>query len=121
MLSYSVMTLVDTLLVSRLGAAELAGVGLAGTVAFALLCFSIGLLRGAKTLVSQAVGAGQRGEIGAVLGAALLSAAALGLLTMLAGQAAAEVLARVSASAAAGESARTYLRIRILGAPLVLL
>ncbi|HEV8319972.1 MAG TPA: MATE family efflux transporter, partial [Myxococcota bacterium] len=38
--SYSVMTLVDTLLVGRLGAASLAGVGLGGTAAFALLCFS---------------------------------------------------------------------------------
>ena len=58
MLSYSVMTLVDTLVVGRLGAASLAGVGLGGMVAFALLCFWFGLLRGTKTLVAQAVGAG---------------------------------------------------------------
>src|SRR5438874_6563594 len=57
-LSYSIMTLVDTLLVGHLGPAPLAGVGLGGTAAFALLCFSFGLLRGGKTLVSQAVGAG---------------------------------------------------------------
>ena len=60
MLSYSIMTLVDTLLVGRLGPAALAGVGLGGTAAFALLCFSFGLIRGTKTLVSQAVGAGRR-------------------------------------------------------------
>src|SRR6185436_7449300 len=58
-ISYSVMTLVDTLLVGRLGAAQLAGVGLGGTAAFVLLCFSFGLLRGAKTLVAQSVGAGR--------------------------------------------------------------
>ena len=75
-LSYSVMTLVDTLLVSGLGAAQLAGVGLGGTAAFALLCFSFGLLRGVKTLVAQAVGAGRASEIGAYLGAALSAAVA---------------------------------------------
>ena len=71
-LSYSVMTLVDTLLVGRLGAASLAGVGLGGTAAFVLLCFSFGLLRGVKTLVSQAVGAKRPDEVGAYRGAALL-------------------------------------------------
>ena len=38
-LSYSVMTLVDTLFVARLGKASLAGVGLGGVAAFTLLCF----------------------------------------------------------------------------------
>src|SRR5262245_50448447 len=58
-LSYSVMTLVDTVVVGRLGTTAIAGVGLGGTTAFALLCFWFGLLRGTKTLVSQAVGAGR--------------------------------------------------------------
>src|SRR5262249_11690834 len=61
-LSYSIMTLVDTLLVGHLGPAELAGAGMGGTAAFAVTCFSFGLLRGNKTLVSQAVGAG-RGDL----------------------------------------------------------
>ena len=61
-LSYSIMTLVDTLLVGHLGPAELAGVGMGGTAAFAIVCFSFGLIRGNKTLVSQAVGAG-RGDL----------------------------------------------------------
>ena len=59
------MTLVDTLVVGRLGAASLAGVGLGGTVAFALLCFWFGLLRGTKTLVAQAIGAGRRDLVAA--------------------------------------------------------
>src|SRR5262249_60758367 len=73
-LSYSLMTLVDTLLVGGLGAPALAGVGLGGTAAFALLCFSFGLLRGVKTLVSQAVGAGKGEESGASLGGGRFSA-----------------------------------------------
>ena len=59
MLSYSIMTLVDTLFVGRLGASALAGVGLGGVAAFTVLCFGFGLLRGVKILVSQAVGAGR--------------------------------------------------------------
>src|SRR5579872_2798996 len=120
-LSYSVMTLVDTLLVSRLGKSELAGVGLGGTAAFVLMCFSFGLLRGVKTLVSQAVGARRHRDIGAYLGAALCVAAALGGLTILLGPPVAEVLRRISATAAAGGHAATYLQIRVLGTPLAML
>src|SRR5262249_43868721 len=115
-LSYSLMTLVDTLLVGGLGAPALAGVGLGGTASFALLCFSFGLLRGVKTLVSQAVGAGKKEEIGAYLGAALFSAGAIGLATIFLGQLVAEVLGRISASEAAGQAAKTYLHLRNLGA-----
>lgn len=120
MLSYSIMTLVDTVLVSHLGAPSLAGVGLAGTAAFVLLCFPMGILRGAKTLVAQAVGADRRGEIGSYLGASLLSAAGLGVLIVALGSLLAEGLRLISASPEAGAAARTYLVIRNLGAPLVL-
>jgi MATE family multidrug resistance protein len=116
-LSYSLMTLVDTLLVGGLGAPALAGVGLGGTAAFALLCFSFGLLRGVKTLVSQAVGAGKKDEIVAYLGAALASAGAIAAATVVVGQVVAEVLVHISASEAAGQAAKTYLHIRNLGAP----
>ncbi len=119
-LSYSVMTLVDTLLVGRLGPAQLAGVGLGGVAAFTLLCFAFGLLRGAKTLVAQAVGASQHDEIGAYRGASLLYAAALGVLTVGAGQVVARLLPMISATPLAGDCARTYLSIRALGAPMAL-
>ena len=76
MLSYSTMTLMDTVMVGRLGAAALAGVGMGGVMSFALLVFSIGLLRGVKVLVSQAVGAGQRERVPACLAAGLLVASA---------------------------------------------
>src|SRR5690242_18536088 len=70
-LSFSAMTLASTAFVAHIGADELAGVGLGGVVAFALVCFGIGLLRGAKTLVSQAIGAGRRERIDEFLGAAV--------------------------------------------------
>jgi multidrug resistance protein, MATE family len=119
-ISYSVMTLVDTLLVGRLGAAELAGVGLGGTAAFVFLCFSFGLLRGAKTLVAQAVGAGRRDQASAYLGAALAWALAIGVLTVLLGEAASTLIGRIADDPHAAHAASTYLSIRILGAPMAL-
>src|SRR5207248_6456734 len=100
---------------------ELAGVGLAGVVGFAVICFGIGLLRGAKTLISQAIGAGRRDRLPELLGAAVASALVLGALATIAGELAAPLLVWVSSSVRAGGFAAQYLAIRSLGAPLVLL
>lgn len=121
MVSFATMTLTSTAFVAQIGADELAGVGLAGVVGFALVCFAIGLLRGAKTLVSQAVGADRRDRIPELLGAALALACALGALATIAGQLVAPLLASLSASPRAGRFAAEYVAIRSLGSPLVLL
>ena len=121
MLSYSVMTLVDTLVVGRLGAASLAGVGLGGMVAFALVCFWFGLLRGTKTLVAQAVGAGRRDLVNAYRAASVLTAIGAGVAMIAVGQGVAALLAHFAATPAAGRAASTYLRVRNLAAPLTLL
>jgi multidrug resistance protein, MATE family len=121
MLSYSAMTLVDTILVGHVGRAQLAGVGLAGVAAFLLLCFSTGLFRAANTLVAQAVGANRPDETRAILGAVMVAAAGLGAITTGVGQIVAEALQHFTATPGAGDAARTYMRIRILGAPLALL
>lgn len=120
MVSFSAMTLVSTAFVAHVGSDELAGVGLAGVVGFALVCFGIGLLRGAKTLVSQAVGANRNDKIPALLGAALGLALVLGAFATLTGHLIAPLLVSLSASPRAGEFAAEYLAIRSLGAPLVL-
>jgi MATE family multidrug resistance protein len=120
MVSFSTMTLASTAFVAQVGADELAGVGLAGVVGFALVCFGIGLLRGAKTLVSQAVGADRTDRIPELLGAALVIALALGAAASVAGHVVAPLLERLSASPRAGHFAAQYLTIRSLGAPLVL-
>ncbi len=120
MLSYSVMTLVDTLVVGRLGAAALAGVGLGGMVAFALVCFWFGLLRGAKTLVAQSVGAGRRDLVNAYRAASVATAVVAGVAMIAIGQGVAALLVRFAATPAAGHAASSYLRIRNLAAPLTL-
>ncbi len=119
-LSYSIMTLVDTLLVGHLGPASLAGVGMGGTAAFAVLCFSFGLIRGVKTLVSQAVGAGRGDLVAAYRAAALQTAVVLGAATVVAGQLLAPLMLHLSATREAGEATRLYFWIRNLAAPLAL-
>ena len=121
MVSYSVMTVVDTILIGHVGRAELAGVGLGGVSAFVLLCFSFGLLQGAKVLVSQAIGANRSDRASAYLGAAVLTALVIGVATVVIGQGVALLIGRLASTEAAGHAASTYLRIRILGAPLALL
>jgi MATE family multidrug resistance protein len=120
MLSYSLMTVVDTLFVGRLGAAALAGVAWAGVVAFTLLCFGIGLVRAVKVQVSQAVGAGRDLQAGEALTAGLALAALLGIIAVGLGYACLGLLRAGAASSAAGELATDYFVLRNLGAPAVL-
>jgi MATE family multidrug resistance protein len=120
MVSFSTMTLASTAFVAHLGADQLAGVGLAGVIGFALVCFALGLLRGAKTLVSQALGADRRERIPALLGSAVALAAGFGVLGLVAGELVAPVLDRLTASPAAGHFATQYLAIRSLGTPLAI-
>ena len=121
MVSYSAMTLASTAFVAHVGADELAGVGLGAVVGFGFACFGVGVLRGAKTLVSQAIGAGRRDRIPTLLGAAVSLALVLGVLALAAGQLVAPLLVTLSASRRAGAFAAQYLAIRSLGAPVMLL
>ena len=57
MLSYTLMGLADTLMVARLGTSAVAGVGIASTGYFAIVCFGMGLLNGVRVVVAQATGA----------------------------------------------------------------
>ena len=120
-LSFSVMTVVDTAFVGRLGPAALAGVGLGGIALWTVICFGFGLLRAVKVLVSQGVGAGERDdEVLPYLAAGVYAALALSALALVVGFPIAHWLPRFSASPEAGAIAQTYLSIRLLGAPIVL-
>src|SRR5688572_32353734 len=101
MLSFATMTLTSTAFVAHIGKDELAGVGLAGVVGFSLVCFGIGLLRGGKTLISQAAGANRHDRIPELVGAALALAIVLAAVALLAGQLTAPFLVAFAASAPA--------------------
>ena len=120
MLSYSVMTMVDTVFVGRLGAGALAGVGLGAVISFTLLCFGMGLLRALKVLVAQAVGAGHPGRVPGFLVSGLATATALGLLAALAGQLLGPLVHLLAGGGETSEKAASYLAVACLGAPFVL-
>lgn len=119
-LSYSAMSLVGAVFVARVGAAEVAGVGLAATAYFALLCFAIGALRGAKTLIAQALGAGRVDDADRYLGVAVVCALTWGVFTLMLAELGAPLLAALAADVSQGEHAATYLRLRAIAAPVVL-
>ncbi|HIF96407.1 MAG TPA: MATE family efflux transporter [Myxococcales bacterium] len=58
-LSGALMGVVDSAMVGRLGATELAGVGFGGTWIWTLFCFFIGMATGVQTFVAQNHGAGK--------------------------------------------------------------
>jgi len=120
MLSMSVMTLVDTLMVSTLGSWALAGVGLGGVVHFILICFPMGVLGGVKILASQALGAGRGGTVKRVLTAGLALAVAMAVCTTAMAFFGARLLPAVSATVATGEAALTYLQIGAFSIPTIL-
>jgi MATE family multidrug resistance protein len=120
MLSYSIMTLVDTLFAGRLGATALGAVGFGGVVTFTLLCFGIGVLRATKILISQAVGAGRQDRTAASVGGALVLALSIGAFIALAGQLVALALPRIADESAAVHAARRYVAIRLVASPLIL-
>ena len=72
------LSVVDTAMVGRLGATELAGVSLGGGLFFAVTVLGMGAVQGMDPLVSQAIGAGEGARARAVLKAGLRLAVACG-------------------------------------------
>ncbi len=120
MLSYAVMTLVDTLFVSQLGPAALAGVGLGGTIAYAFVVGPNGLLRGVKVVAAQSVGAGRPREANAYVIAGVCLGASAGCVIAVIGTLGADLLCTISATAEAGHAASAYFGIRIVSAPFLM-
>ncbi len=121
MLSYSIMTLADTLFVGNLGKAALAGMGLAGTLAFAAMVFGIGLLRGVKVVISQAIGAGVEERVPLYAAAGIIIAIVMGAVVIVLGQLLVLAVPSLAASTQAGQIGAEYLWVRLLGAPIVFL
>ena len=115
------LSLVDTLFVSRLGAPALGALGINGAIfGFAFVVFNF-LAYATTPLVAQARGRGDQVEAGAVIGRALWLAAGLGVATTaLLVVGAGTLVGVMQASSEVAEPAVTYLRIRALAAPAVL-
>lgn len=119
-LSFASMGVVDTVLIARLGEAQLAGVGLGAMVTLGVLGFGFGTLRGVKVLLAQAHGTGSVRDQRSFVAAGLMVALWLGLTMACLGQLAALGAARFAASPEAARAVRTYVSIRTLGAPIIM-
>jgi MATE family multidrug resistance protein len=110
--------LVDTAFVARLGAAELAALGVGTALLSSALWVFNFLGIGTQTEVAQAVGTGDRVRSRELCGTAVVAAAGIGVaLAALAAPALPWLVAAMGAQGPVADAARVYLGIRLLGAP----
>ena len=114
-LSHTMMGVVDTVMVGRLGVTELAAVGLGNYLTWWLLSFVVGMITGVNTLVAQAIG----GDRPRAAGVAFWQGIYLGL--MLAAMLAAcwplvpGILRATGATPEAAAIGAEYMQVRMLG------
>jgi MATE family multidrug resistance protein len=120
MLSYSLMTAVDTLFVGRFGAEAISAVGLGGLATFTLLTFGMGLLRGGKIIVARTVGAKRGHEVPRLAAATIALSLMIAVVTWLVTISAAPLLGQAFHEPSANAFTVSYVRIRSLALPLML-
>lgn len=119
-LGMMLMGVVDTAMVGRLGAAPLAAVALGSSLYFAFAVAAMGLLSALDPMVSQAYGAGDRRECGAVLQVGVRLAIWLALPLALCTIGVSALLGPLGVSSAVAQGAAGYMRVLAFGAPLLL-
>ena len=113
--------LVDTAIVGRLGTVPLGGLAVASTVLVTLLTLFNFLAYGTTARVAFLVGRGQPGRGATVAAQGLWLSVAIGVpLAIVVGLASRPLAALVGGEGAILEAATTYLRISVVGIPLVL-
>lgn len=120
MLSFTVMGLVDTLFVGRLGTGPLAAVALGHIAAWLPLSFGAGLLTGTKILVSQRIGAGEAGAARRLAWQGLWLAGILGAVSAAVSLIGPWLLPLLGAEPGWLGPALDYWDLRLLGAPMFL-
>ena len=119
MLSYTLMSVADTLYVSRLGTDPLAAVGLAAVLVFFTQSFGAGLMSGVRILVAQATGSEQRALAARLGWQGLWIAAPLGVAMASLSLLPPALFGLLGATDSVAEFADQFFSIRVLGAPLV--
>jgi MATE family multidrug resistance protein len=119
--SYTMMGVVDTVMVGRLGIAALAAVGLANMIAFSVLSFFWGLMSGVNTLTAQAFGARDRDGVGRVFFQGLYLALASGVVILATMPLVKAIVGWVDPSAEVARMAGEYLDVRLFGGLTVVL
>ena len=119
MLSYTAMSVVDTIFVGRLGTAPLAGIGLAMTAVWLLHAPINGLLSGLKVAISQRVGAEDEYAAGRLIWQGLWLAGIAGVIVAAAGPLGEPLFALMGGSEAVNAHATGFFIIRLSGAPMM--
>lgn len=121
-ISGTVMGIVDSAMVGRLGATELGAVGFAGIWTWTLFSFFNGTASGVQTFVSQHHGAGEERRCGAWAWQAIATIAPLAVCAAaLVWLSAPQLLAWLGPSQELQETALAYVRPRLLGQPAMVL
>ena len=113
--SYTMMGVIDTVMVGRLGVPALAAVGLGNMISFSLLSFFWGLTSGINTLTAQAYGARDRDAVGRVFFQGLYLALLSGVVVLAAMPLVRTILVWVDASPEVERIARQYIDVRLFG------
>jgi multidrug resistance protein, MATE family len=115
MTSQNVLNLVDTAMVAHLGAATLAGVGLASFINFMAVAFITGLSSAVQAMAARRVGEGKLDETAIPLNGGILLSCALGIpLAALMIWQAPNILALLNDDPAVVAAGSTYLQLRLL-------
>ena len=118
MLSFTAMSVADTLFVGWLGTTELASIGIASIAAFATSAFGMGLLAGIKIVTAHRVGAQQQEHANRLLWQGIWMAIAMGCVGVLLSPWVPQVFGYLNPSPAIQELGGSYLQIRMLGLPI---
>ncbi len=121
MLSQTIMSFADAAMVGRLGARELAGVGLAGTLVWGIYSFFNGLVNAVNTFVAQDYGARQYRSIGTMTWQGIYFSLISGLLILLIGKYSTALFALLGPAPEVQQIGSAYARIRMAGGVFVVL
>jgi MATE family multidrug resistance protein len=119
--SYTMMGVVDTVMVGRLGVTALAAVGLANIVSFSVLSFFWGLMTGVNAMTAQAHGARDRDAVGRVFFQGLYLALAAGVVILATMPLVMAILRWVDPSPEVARMAAAYMDVRLYGGITVVL
>jgi MATE family multidrug resistance protein len=118
MLSYTVMGIVDTMLVGGLGTVAIAASGLANSVSFVALSFGNGVLHGVKVVAAQKTGAGDDAAARKLAWQGLWLALIIGLPIAMLAPLAPSLVVWLGAPPSVAGPAGAALAIRVAGAPI---
>jgi MATE family multidrug resistance protein len=121
MISHTVMTFIDAMMVGRLGPTELAAVGLSGTLTWGLFSFFNGVVNGVNTFVAQDYGAKRFDSIGRMTWQGVYFALVSGAILILVSRYNLELMRLLGPAQDVQRIGASYLGIRLWGGVFIVL